>query len=111
MHNITNHTCEIDGDTAHCETYVIGAMLPRPKPGRATFVSGRYLDRLERRDGEWRILVRRTTIEVESEGDANWPDNVICETFPQGAWDEGDLSYARPLRLDSPSLFWDGSTR
>ena len=71
MHNITNHTCEIDGDTAHCETYVIGAMLPRPQPGRATFVSGRYVDRLERRDGEWRILVRRTTIEVEVEGDAN----------------------------------------
>jgi NAD(P)-dependent dehydrogenase (short-subunit alcohol dehydrogenase family) len=111
MHNITNHTCEIDGDTAHCETYVIGAMLPRSKAGRATFVSGRYLDRLERRGGEWRILVRRTTIEVESEGDANWPDNKICETFPKGAWDTGDLSYARPLRLDSPSLFWDGNTR
>ena len=111
MHNITNHTCEIDGDTAHCETYVIGAMLPRSAPGRATFVSGRYLDRLERRDGEWRIAVRRTTIEVEVEGDANWPDNKICETFPKGAWDAGDVSYARPLRLDSPSLFWDGTTR
>jgi len=34
----------------------------------------------------------------------------ICETFPKGAWDTGDLSYARPLRLDSPSLFWDGTT-
>jgi hypothetical protein len=105
------HTCEIDGDTAHCETYVIGAMLPRSKSGRGTFVSGRYLDRLERRDGEWRILVRRTTIEVEVEGDANWPDNKICETFPKGAWNPGDLSYARPLGLDSPSLFWDGNTR
>ena len=51
MHNITNHTCEIDGDTAHCESYVIGALLPRSAPGRAKFVSGRYLDRLERRDG------------------------------------------------------------
>jgi hypothetical protein len=83
MHNITNHTCEIDGDTAHCETYVIGAMLPRSAPGRAKFVSGRYLDRLERRDGEWRILVRRTTIEVEAEGDAKWPENEISETFPR----------------------------
>ena len=107
MHNITNHTCEIDGDTAHCETYVIGAMLPRSAPGRAKFVSGRYLDRLERRDGEWRILVRRTTIEVEVEGDSKWPDNQISETFPKGAWDTGDLSYARPLRLDSPTLLWD----
>ncbi len=111
MHNITNHTCEIDGATAHCETYVIGAMLPRSEPGRSWFVSGRYLDRLERRNGEWRILVRRTTIEVEARGDAKWPDNPVSETFPKGAWDTGDLSYARPLNLDSPSLFWDGTTR
>ncbi|HEX3923094.1 MAG TPA: SDR family NAD(P)-dependent oxidoreductase [Streptosporangiaceae bacterium] len=111
MHNITNHTCEIDGATAHCETYVIGALLPRPAPGRAKFVSGRYLDRLEKRDGEWKILVRRTTIEVEVEGDSKWPENAISETFPKGAWDTGDLSYARPLRLESPSLLWDGRPR
>jgi hypothetical protein len=111
MHNITNHTCEIDGDTAHCETYVIGALLPRSAPGRAKFVSGRYLDRLERRDGQWRILVRRTTIEVEVEGDSKWPENEISTTFPKGAWDTGDLSYARPLQLDSRSLLWDGETR
>ena len=83
MHNITNHTCEIDGDTAHCETYVIGALLPRSAPGRAKFVSGRYLDRLERRDGEWRILVRRTTIEVEVEGDSKWPENEISRPSPR----------------------------
>jgi SnoaL-like domain len=111
LHNITNHTCEIDGDTAHCETYVIGALLPRSAPGRATFVSGRYLDRLERRDGEWRIVVRRTSIEVEIGGDSKWPENEASETFPTGAWDTGDLSYARPLRLDSPSPRWDGTTR
>src|SRR5687768_5026772 len=34
-HNITNHTCEIVGDTAHCESYVLGTMLPRHSPGRA----------------------------------------------------------------------------
>jgi hypothetical protein len=35
----------------------------------------------------------------------------ISETFPKGTSNTGDLSYARPLRLDSPSLFWDGETR
>jgi hypothetical protein len=110
-HNITNHTCEIDGDTAHSETYVVGAFLPRPAPGRATFVSGRYIDRLERRDAEWRILVRRTSIEVEIEGATQWPGNPVSATFPKGSWDTGDLSYARPLRLDSPSLRWDDTTR
>ena len=110
LHNITNHTCEIDGDTAHCETYVLGALLPRSAPGRAKLVSGRYLDRLERRAGEWRILVRRTTIEVEVEGESKWPENEISETFPKGTWDTGDLSYARPLRLDSPTRTWDGES-
>ncbi len=84
MHNITNHTCEIDGDTAHCETYVIGALLPRSAPGRAKFVSGRYLDRLERRDGEWRILVRRTTIEVEVRGRREVAGERDLRDLPQG---------------------------
>ena len=54
---------------------------------------------------------RRTTIEVEAEGDSKWPENEISETFPKGAWDTADLSYARPLQLDSRSLCWDGKTR
>jgi hypothetical protein len=56
-------------------------------------------------------VVRRTTIEVEVEGDSKWPENEISETFPKGAWDTADLSYARPLELDSRSLLWDGKTR
>jgi hypothetical protein len=37
-----------------------------------------------------------------------WPENEISQTFPQGTWDTGDLSYARPLRLDSPTRTWGG---
>lgn len=33
-------------------------------------------------------------------------------TFVSGRYLDGlALSYARPLRRDSPSLFWDGNTR
>jgi hypothetical protein len=110
QHHITNHSCEIDGDTAHCESYVIGAFLPRHSPGRAKFTTGRYIDRLERRGGEWRIVVRRTVIEVEMDGESKWPESAIAETFPKGARDTGDLAYARPLQLDSPSPHWDGTT-
>jgi hypothetical protein len=110
-HNIANHLCEIDGDTAHADTYVIGAFLPRNAPGTARFTAGRYVDRLERRNGEWRIALRRTVIEVELGGESKWPEHPVSESFPKGAWDEGDLSYARPLRLDSPSPHWDGTTR
>src|SRR5215217_5471913 len=55
-HNITTHSCEIDGDTAHAESYVIVVLIGRD--GRnAQFISGRYIDRLERRNGHWRIAV------------------------------------------------------
>ena len=32
-HNITNHLCEIDGDTAYCESYVIGGLRWLEKEG------------------------------------------------------------------------------
>ena len=97
MHNITNRTCEIDGDTAHCETYVIGALLPRSAPGRAKFVSGRYLDRLERRDGEWRIALRRVAMDFSYVADGSRFDGMTG--IVKGTQDTTDLSYPRPLAL------------
>jgi SnoaL-like domain len=110
-HNIMNHTCEIDGDTAHCESYVISTMLPKHTPGRAVFTAGRYVDRMEKRDGEWRILVRRTVIDQDLEGESQWPQGDLAAAFPRGAWDHSDVSYALPLELTSPSPRWDGTTR
>jgi SnoaL-like domain len=55
-HNITTHTCEIDGDTAHCESYVI---VEGRRGTVTTLMGGRYLDRLERREGKWKIALRR----------------------------------------------------
>jgi hypothetical protein len=69
-HNITTHTCEIDGDTAHAESYAIAILLSLD--GRtAQVISGRYVDRLERRDGQWAIAVRRSTVEVMFLADAS----------------------------------------
>src|SRR4051794_17266761 len=62
-HNITTHLCEIDGDVAHCESYVIVALLNNDEKS-ARFISGRYIDRLERRNGEWKIALRRSTVDV-----------------------------------------------
>lgn len=111
-HHIASHSCEIDGDTAHCESYVIGTMLPNGDRSRGKLMIGRYVDRLERRDGEWRIVVRRTVIEMELEGDATWGGaGPVTGDFPKGTWDTSDVSYARPLQLDTPSARWDGTTR
>jgi hypothetical protein len=100
LHNITTHTCEIDGDVAHCESYVIGTM--RFRDGKTIgLMGGRYLDRLERRDGVWRIAVRRCTIEWALAAGASFLQSGAFKGFIKGTWDKSDLSYARPLQLDS----------
>lgn len=96
-HNITNHLCEIEGDVAHCETYVIGA-LHWLEGDRTTLGIGRYVDRLERRNGEWRIAVRRCTIEATLDGNAGWVHSKNVEGFLKGLWSRDDPSYERPLR-------------
>jgi len=59
---------------------------------------GRYLDRLERRDGQWKVALRRLlmdwTFEVPFTSwlGTDW-DNV------KGSRDRHDPSYARPLEL------------
>ncbi|BCI55669.1 hypothetical protein NIIDNTM18_49470 [Mycolicibacterium litorale] len=100
LHNITTHTCEIDGDEAHAESYVMGAM--RVKGGHiVSLVGGRYLDRLERRDGVWKIAVRRCTIEWMVSGDSSALNSGAVEGFIKGRWDKGDASYVRPLTVRS----------
>ena len=60
-HNLLNNSCDIDGDTAHSETYYLFAARNRDETN--WLAGGRYLDRLERRDGTWRITVRTNVIE------------------------------------------------
>jgi hypothetical protein len=102
MHNITTHTCEIDGDTAHAESYVIGLFLNTPEGKTGRLLAGRYIDRLERRDGRWGIVVRRSTVEVAMEADASFLSHpyFLEMGFLNGRRDRHDLSYQRPLTLD-----------
>lgn len=61
MHHLTNHSCELDGDVAHAETYFL--YVGRNRDGSNWAAGGRYNDRLERRDGAWKIAFRYTVIE------------------------------------------------
>jgi hypothetical protein len=54
-----NHTAEIDGETAHAETYFMFVCMNR-KGKPLTMGGGRYVDRLEKRNSEWRIAARVT---------------------------------------------------
>ena len=59
MHSIYNHQIELDGDGVHArgEIYNI-SHLCRKDTGEVDTWYGRYLDRYEKRDGEWKILER-----------------------------------------------------
>lgn len=104
-HNITNHSCEIDGDSATCESYVLGGLLS--KDGQSCKLSpGRYIDRLECRNGEWRILHRRTIVDMVIEGDASWLSTPAITGFLKGTWDKADISYVRPVTVGKDGARW-----
>jgi hypothetical protein len=59
-HHVTSQLVELDGDTARCETYCLGVHVTGGEAPKRMQTSSRYVDELERRDGEWRF-VRRTS--------------------------------------------------
>jgi hypothetical protein len=60
-HNLLNLTCDIDGDVAHTETYYL--FVGRNRDETNWIAGGRYIDRLERRAGAWKIALRTNAIE------------------------------------------------
>ena len=91
-HHITTHNCEIDGDVAHAESYVL--FLHRHGDGERVLVgSGRYVDRLERRDGAWRIALRRLVMDCRFVADGS--SFGSGGGYPTGAQDRSDPSYER----------------
>lgn len=103
-HNITTHSCDIEGDTAHAESYVIVVLIGTDGT-TAQFISGRYLDRLDRRDEQWRIALRRSTVEAMFVGDARVLKSPFFtkKGYQVGTRDRTDLSYERPLTLEVPA--------
>lgn len=108
MHHITMQLCEIDGDVAHAESYVIGLFLDLDgNTGRV--LSGRYADRLERRDGVWKIALRRSTLDVVLTGDSSMVNQPWFGEmgYLKGMRDKRDISCQRPLTMDeTPSERW-----
>ncbi|MCE2830324.1 MAG: nuclear transport factor 2 family protein, partial [Sphingomonadales bacterium] len=59
IHAITNSLFAIEGDDAEGEHLVMALHRSHPPERREFTVWGRYLDRYQRRDGEWKFLRRR----------------------------------------------------
>ena len=59
QHNISNTVMRLSGDTAKAETNCVALhIIPTPEGETEVVVGGRYLDRLEKREGRWRIAER-----------------------------------------------------
>lgn len=99
-HYVTNQVIDLDGDTAHCESYFL-AVLKRPD-GICDLVGGRYIDRIDRRDGVWAVADRICMVEWNIEGKPG-EASLDPTMFVSGTWDRSDPSYQRPLRVDRAS--------
>jgi hypothetical protein len=100
MHNLSNINIAIDGDVARCESYVnVVVRIPQEDGCAIDWLhAGRYVDRFERRNGDWRIAYRTVVYDRERfdkvvpapEGlsQARYLDNAVL-----GKRGAGDFSY------------------
>lgn len=104
QHLLLNHHVDIDGDLAHSECYYqfVGRNHPWEEGGAETVMlaGGRYIDRLERRDGHWRIALRTNIIEwscVQPSLAPPFADVPDIAANGVSARNRSDPSYLRPL--------------
>ncbi|QUD90366.1 nuclear transport factor 2 family protein [Phenylobacterium montanum] len=105
-HQLGQISIDLDGDLAHAETYFtayhrFGANPPPGgRPHEDRIVGGRYLDRLERRAGAWRIARRHGVSEwrrYEAAADRGFFDEPAEW---RGRRDKGDSVYVGLRRTD-----------
>ena len=99
QHTISNHSCDLQGDDAYCETYFLYVgTLPQPPHFMS---SGRYVDHFQKRGGEWRIANRVTIVDATY----GLPETLVGKNLPPAygpgevypaTRDRNDVSYHRP---------------
>jgi ketosteroid isomerase-like protein len=90
QHLLSNITIELQGDSAHVESYVVAV---HAMAGNAIEQAGaRYIDRFERRDGEWRIARRVAVIDWYVTGSRGAP-SAHLDAFLRGRRDRADPVY------------------
>jgi hypothetical protein len=99
QHYLLNHSAEICGDVAHAETYFLFVGTDRAPANHMTCSGGRYVDRLERRDGRWAIVARVCVAEWITESTSSITEDIVgmLSAVQTPTRDRTDPSYARPL--------------
>jgi hypothetical protein len=98
LHILDLNNLDINGDEADSECYVL--FTQRRSDGEMIdFGGARYLDHLERRDGEWRISDRTVVFDWTGQAEVtSFPD---AAAHPTASRDGNDPSYRRPFRADA----------
>lgn len=93
QHLICNEYVEVDGDVAHGECYfLMPAGIGSDDARQVWTLGGRYVDRFERRDGEWRIADRVVVQDWETTVPAA-PAHFVPNPFVQGRRSTDDAVY------------------
>ena len=99
QHYIANHLCEVDGDVALAETYQFSFYwgVPGDDPALNFTGSHRYIDRFERRNGEWKIAHRDFLKNFSRKKTRPWIFPTPENRWPAGSQTRDDPAY-RNLR-------------
>lgn len=84
QHVLGQSLIELEGDSARVETHVTSYhRVTMGEEDRDTVISGRYLDRLEKRHGEWRIAERTMLYDWFQDFGASvdWSKGVMGQSF------------------------------
>jgi hypothetical protein len=114
MHSLANCVLEFDdSDHARSETYAIAHHEIASERGQTYVVAGgRYLDRFERRDDEWRILERVYLIDWHQihRSTQDWDDPMVTMITRRGGRFPNDESFGffRPVGTGAkPAMLTD----
>jgi hypothetical protein len=96
MHLLSNMLIDIDGPFARVETYFVAYHKHPDGAGRSAdnTVGGRYLDRMEKRSDEWRIVERSLALDWSTDYPqaGEWRSALPGITLKTNIW-PGDASY------------------
>jgi hypothetical protein len=112
MHHTMNQHIELDGTVAHAETYYLALMRLKPgceppaffprdasaNPALLWMMGGRYFDRLEQREDDWRIAFRLGSVEYLASSDATATKSMLEMIGDIARRDRSDPTYERPLQ-------------
>ena len=98
MHSISNILIRIEGNEARVQSHYLAYERLRRKNGTPNDIvmAGRYLDRMEKRDEEWRIADRKVVMDWWRiyDDSCDWERGVFGTRFDVGKRGEADPSWA-----------------